>query len=83
MYCPNCSITLCFCDSCKRIDNLLNENTDAELFICKGCKLTRPFIWWSALELDINTEIKWPEPEVVTEEVPEELTGYCESPWGD
>ena len=82
MFCPNCSTKLCFCEGCKQITDSLTENKDKELFICKGCKFTRPLAWWSALELDINTVLEWSKVEENEEEVPEELTGYCESPWG-
>jgi hypothetical protein len=63
---------------------MLNDNTNAELFVCKGCKLTRPTVWWDTLQLDINTEMNWVSPDPVDEEeMPEELAGYCESPWSD
>lgn len=81
MHCPACGIKLCFCESCKHIDNALTENKDLELFICKGCGFTRPFAGWELLQLDINTEIDWALKE--EDELPEELAGYCESPWSD
>jgi hypothetical protein len=81
MYCPNCSTYLCFCESCKTLSNFLTQNKNSELFVCKRCRFTRPMVWWNALELDINTEIEFAEEVIDEEELPDEITGYCESPW--
>lgn len=84
MYCPKCGTKLCFCNDCKGTDNFFNHNADIELFICKGCKLIRPDTWWSALQIDINTEIDWAAQKVEKkEDIPEELLSGHEAPWGD
>ena len=47
------------------------------------CSLNRPKEWWDALELDINTEIKFDEKLEEVEEIEDEWNGYCENPWND
>lgn len=80
MHCPKCSTSLCLCELCRRIYDCIVDNTDSELLICKGCRLTRPVAWWDALQLDIETEIDLTKK---AEEAPEELSGQVECPWGD
>ena len=86
MNCPRCGIILDLDKQSKEIDLELYKSkwgeTPKECFRCKGCGLVRPDSWFDALELDINTEIKFNE-EAPKEEVPEELAGPVEAPWGD
>jgi len=89
MYCPRCGILLHLDEQSKRIDNAITDNKEAELFVYKGCGFRRSEAWWESLQLDVNTEIDWgkaEEEKLIKEdadELPEELAGYCESPWGD
>jgi hypothetical protein len=89
MFCPKCGIFLHFDEQSVRVDKIITESNDEELFVCKGCSLTRPLVWWSALELDINTKVSWvnvEEEKFIIEDAgtqPEELEGWCESPWCD
>jgi hypothetical protein len=69
MFCPKCGTTI-------------KLETVNELIAC-SCTFVRPKAWWDALQIDINTAIDWKEKEQEIEEIPDELDGYCESPWAD
>jgi len=85
LFCPACGTRLFLDAQSKSIDLALSVSTWGEVpkdcYRCKGCGLTRPDAFWEGLELDINTEIKF--EETVKEEIPEELAGQVEHPWGD
>lgn len=67
---------------CPKCGSIVKLEGATELITCP-CNFTRPKVWWDALQLDVNTEIKFDGAVVTEEEIPDELTGYCESPWGD
>jgi NMD protein affecting ribosome stability and mRNA decay len=85
MCCPRCGTHIVLDPISKSIDLGCYKSkwgeTPKECFRCKGCGLARPDAWWLALELDVNTEITFPEE--VVQEMPEELAGLREAPFGD
>jgi uncharacterized C2H2 Zn-finger protein len=87
MNCPRCGIVIHLDKQSKEIDKALGVlqwgKTPEGFFRCKGCGLLRPEPWWDILQLDIDTKIKFVEEEKAIEEVPEELSGTKEAPWGD
>lgn len=86
MSCPKCGVIVHIDKQSVEISSGCNSamwGATPEGFLrCWGCGLLRPVLWWEALELDVNTEIKLPEPSKV-EEIPEELAGTREAPFGD
>jgi hypothetical protein len=75
MYCPRCGKSA-YC-----------VDPTTELQTCEGCNLVRPIMWWSSLEVDINTDIDFNQiapPETRDEDtLPEEFRGGREAPWVD
>jgi len=86
MCCPKCGVILHLDPQSKETNMSFNTTKFGKVpegfYQCWGCGFARPEVWWDAIELDVHTEIKFPE-EKKEEELPEELTGYCESPWAE